>query len=70
MIKLTKFSGEEIWINPDMIKCLEEGGDTIVTLINGEKMLVTEPVNEIMAAFMQYKRAIYGPSKDPVKASV
>jgi flagellar protein FlbD len=58
MIKLTKFSGEEIWVNPDMIKYVEEGGDTIVTLLSGERLLVKEKVSGIHEAFMGYKRAI------------
>ncbi|MDF2550445.1 MAG: flagellar protein FlbD [Chlamydiales bacterium] len=59
MIKVTKFSGEEIWINPEQLKTLEKGGDTIVTLTSGERLLVKERVEEIVSAFIAYKQKIH-----------
>jgi len=58
MFKLTKFSGEELWINPDIIKYLEEGGDTIVYLMTGDRILVKEGVEDIRHMFLDYKKQI------------
>lgn len=58
MIRLTKFSGEEFWVNPDVVKYLEEGGDTIVYLTTGERLLVKEEIEEIRSGFLEYKRHI------------
>lgn len=62
MIKLTKFSGEEIWVNPDVIKCLEHSGDTIVYFTTGDRLLVKESVEEIQKMFLDYKYAVYSGS--------
>ena len=32
----------------DLIKFVEQSPDTVITLVNGEKVLVQEPVNEIV----------------------
>ena len=31
----------------DLIKAIEQSPDTVITLLNGEEILVQEPVNEI-----------------------
>lgn len=59
MILLTKFSGEQLWVNPDLIKMLETGGDTVVHFTNNERMLVRESVDEIREAFVAYKKDVY-----------
>lgn len=56
MFKLTKFTGEEFLINPEMIKLVEDCGDTVVTLVTGERVLVKEGCEEIRDRFMAYKR--------------
>jgi len=58
MFKLTKFSGEELWLNPDTIKYLEESGDTIVYLLTGDRILVKEKIPQIREMFVQYKKEI------------
>lgn len=60
MLKLTKFTGEEFFINPEMIKSIEPGGDTIVTLNTGDRFLVRESSKEIKELFIAYKKEIYG----------
>ena len=59
MIKLTKFTGEEFFLNPEVIKIVEKGGDTIVTLTTGEKILVQEESEAIALSFIRYKQEIF-----------
>jgi len=59
MIKLTKFSGEELWVNPEIIKFLEEGGDTVVYLTTGDRLLVKESVPDVRQMFLQYKKDLF-----------
>ena len=59
MIKLTKFTGEEFYLNPEVIKIVEEGGDTVLTLTTGDKLLVQEEAKAIAHAFVQYKQEIF-----------
>lgn len=55
VFKLTKFTGEEFLVNPDVIKCVEHCGDTIITLVTGERILVKESIEEVRESFMAYK---------------
>ncbi len=59
MIKLTKFTGEEFYLNPEVIKSVEEGGDTVLTLTTGEKLLVQEEAKAIAQSFVAYKKEIF-----------
>jgi flagellar protein FlbD len=59
MFKLTRFSGEEVLVNPDLIKTIESGGDTVVTFISGDRILVKETPEKICQDFMEYKRSLF-----------
>ncbi|MFT4553532.1 MAG: hypothetical protein ACI9S8_002172 [Chlamydiales bacterium] len=59
MIKLTKFTGEEIFINADKIKSIENGADTVLVFITEDRLLVKESAEEIQELFMNYKKEIH-----------
>ena len=40
----------------DLIKFVEQSPDTVITLLNGEKILVKETVNEIIARVVEFRR--------------
>ena len=40
------------------IKAIEQSPDTVITLLNGEKILVQEPVNEIVARIVEFRRRV------------
>jgi flagellar protein FlbD len=42
-----------------MIQEIEATPDTIVTLANGQKLMIREPVDEVRAAVIAYKREIF-----------
>lgn len=48
MIRLTRLDGSEMYINPDLIEIIEETPDTHLTLSNGNRYLVLEPVRVIV----------------------
>ena len=48
MIELTRLNGTPIMLNSDLIKTAEASPDTMLTLINGEKMIVREDTAEIV----------------------
>jgi flagellar protein FlbD len=60
MIKLMKFNGEEFFLNPEHIKTVEAGGDTLITLVNGDKFLVCNSVEDINSLFINYKKEVHG----------
>jgi flagellar protein FlbD len=56
MIELTRIRGEKFAVNSDQIEIIEETPDTVVTMLNGHKYLVKEPVQEIIARIESFRR--------------
>lgn len=64
VIKLTKFNSKtnkkgEFVLNAEIIETVEETPDTVVTLTNGKKFIVEEPMDEIVRRVMKYRRALH-----------
>jgi len=57
MIRVTRLNGSEFVINAEMIKFVESTPDTIVTLRDGEKLVVRESPDEIIDRAVSYARA-------------
>ncbi len=58
MITLTRLNKRVVVINAELIKMLEETPDTLVTLINGDTMMVSESVDEVVRRAIDYQRQI------------
>ncbi len=58
MIKVTRLNGKEFVVNAEMIQYLEETPDTVITLMNHEKLVVKEPVDEVIRRVVEYSRSI------------
>jgi flagellar protein FlbD len=58
MIKVTRLNGKEFVVNAELIQYLEETPDTVITLVNHEKLLVKEPVDEVIRRSIEYQRSI------------
>ena len=48
MIELTRLNGNPLAVNSDLIKWAEAAPDTMLTLINGEKVVVRESCSEVI----------------------
>ncbi|HEY1649070.1 MAG TPA: flagellar FlbD family protein [Terracidiphilus sp.] len=55
MIELTRLNGHPMVLNSDLIKSAEAAPDTMLTLINGEKLIVRESLDEIAARVLEYR---------------
>ena len=55
MIELTRFNGHPMVLNSDLIKTAEASPDTMLTLINGEKLIVREEIAEVMERVLAYR---------------
>jgi flagellar protein FlbD len=62
MILVTRIRNNPILINPDLIVFIEETPDTIITLYNGEKIVVHEKVKEVVERIIRFRRSIFNPS--------
>ncbi len=58
MIKVTRLNGKEFVLNAELIQFLEETPDTVVTLLNHEKVVVKESVDEVVRRVIEYARGI------------
>ena len=58
MIHLTRLNNAPITINSDLIKFMEQSPDTVITLLNGEKILVREPLNEVVGQIVEFRRRV------------
>lgn len=48
MIRLTRINGSEFYLNPQLIELIEEGPETHLTLLNGNRYLVKERIGVII----------------------
>jgi flagellar protein FlbD len=55
MIELTRLNGSRIVLNSDLIKTAEASPDTMLTLINGEKLIVREDCAEVTERILAYR---------------
>jgi flagellar protein FlbD len=57
MIQLTRLNDKQFVLNADLIKLIENTPDTVVTLLNGEKLVVKETKDEILGRVVEFHRA-------------
>ena len=55
MIQLTRLNGIPIVLNSDLIKTAEASPDTMLTLVNGEKIIVRESCGEVTERVLSYR---------------
>lgn len=55
MIQLTRLNGNPIVVNSELIKFAEASPDTMLTLVNGEKLLVREGLRDVVDRVLLYR---------------
>lgn len=60
MITVTRLDERVIVINAELIKMIESTPDTIITLLNGDSVIVRESVDEVVRRAIDYARQIRG----------
>lgn len=58
MVELTKFNEKKFLLNPDLIEVVEETPDTVITLVNGKKILVKESRLEVCRLVIEFRKEI------------
>ncbi|TWU65255.1 MULTISPECIES: flagellar FlbD family protein [Crateriforma] len=56
MIKLTRLDGEAFVLNAELIRYVETRPDTFITLINGERLVVNETMDEVIDRAVHYQQ--------------
>ncbi|MFZ0632355.1 MAG: flagellar FlbD family protein [Acidobacteriaceae bacterium] len=60
MIHLTRLNGNLLVVNSDLIKYAEASPDTMLTLVNGEKIVVLESCDEVVRRTTAYRARLFG----------
>jgi flagellar protein FlbD len=58
MIAVTRLDGSTMVVNDDQIAWIEEHPDTVIAMMNGEKLLVRESPDELVERTRQFKRSV------------
>ena len=57
MILLTKLDGHTLAVNEALIVFAESTPDTIITMASGQRLLVKEPLGEVMEKVAAFRRS-------------
>lgn len=72
MIRLTRLNGHALTVNSDLIKFIENAPDTVLTLTNGEKIVLRESTEEVVEKIIAFRRSVIAGSlalgSDPTSA--
>ncbi len=58
MIQLTRLNNHPLTVNSDLIKSVEQAPDTVITLVNGDKIVVRESAQEVLERVVQFRRSV------------
>jgi len=58
MIRLTRLNNQALTVNSDLIKFVEQSPDTLITLVTGEKVVVRESPEEVLARLIAFRRSV------------
>jgi flagellar protein FlbD len=58
MIRLTRLNNQSLIVNSDLIKFIEAAPDTVLTLVNGEKIIVRESGHQILEQIIEFRRRL------------
>lgn len=66
MIVLSRLNGDPFVLNAELIRTVEQHGDTVITLISGERLLVRERMSEVVRLAVEYGQLLRRPLGEPV----
>ncbi len=68
MIHLTRLNGNPLVVNSDLIKYAESSPDTMLTLINGEKIVVLESCEDVVNRTIAYRAQVFAAAAGHLQA--
>ena len=64
MILVTRLNGDTLAVNADLIQRAEATPDTVITLVDGSKLVVTESVDVIIDRVRTFRASVVAASED------
>lgn len=59
MIPVTRLDGSSIVVNVDLVQWVERTPDTVLSLVSGEKLVVRESPEQLVASALEFRRAVH-----------
>lgn len=69
MITVHRLHGQPFVLNAHLIVTVEASPDTVITLVNGQKFVVKDPVEEVVRKAIEYRRSL-GIKPEPCESDV
>ncbi len=70
MIRLHRIRGEEMFLNADLIESVQATPDTVITLVDGRKLVVQETPEEVVDAIREFRASVLRRADDLRDADV
>jgi flagellar protein FlbD len=70
MIELTRLNNRLLVVNSDLIKFIENTPDTVLTLLSGEKVVVSESCQAVIEKIVEFRRRTLAGLSFPLDTSV
>jgi flagellar protein FlbD len=70
VIHLTRLNGQGFVLNPDLILRAETTPDTVVTLVDGTRYLVEEPIDVLAERVLRYRASVVVVARELTAAGV
>jgi len=58
MIELTRLNGQKLFVNCDLLKYAEASPDTVLTLLTGDKIVVRESCEDVVALTVSFRAKV------------
>ncbi len=59
MIRVTRLNHVPFVLNSDLIEHVEVTPDTVISLVNGQKIMVLETAEQVVQQIVEYRRSIF-----------
>ncbi len=58
MVEVTRLNGENYYINPHQIECIELNPDTTLIMLSGKRLIILEDYKTLYKRIVDYRRQI------------
>jgi len=58
LIRLTRFCGDAVFVNSDLIEVVERNPDTVITLVSGNRLTVQETPEQIAELVRGFRQSL------------
>lgn len=67
VIQVTRFNGSKLYVNAEMIRFVEGTPDTVISLMDGTKIVVRESAEKVVAEVIAYRQHVNRPAAPEAK---